>query len=132
MKTLQPEIPSNKKFGYFFTVFFLSIAGYCYINNLTMFAYALTIIATILVIITMTKADVLLPLNYIWMHFGLALGKIINPIILGIIFFGLFAPVAILGRLFGRDELRLKHKSKTSQWIRRDVPTRQGSFKQQF
>lgn len=66
------------------------------------------------------------------MRFGLLLGMLINPIILGIIFYGLFTPISIFIRFIGRDELRLKLNNKTSYWIHRNEPIKSESFKQQF
>jgi predicted Co/Zn/Cd cation transporter (cation efflux family) len=67
-----------------------------------------------------------------WMKFGILLGIIISPIVMGIIFFGIFAPIAILMRLFGRDELRLRFKKNKGHWISRDASTEFYSFKNQF
>jgi hypothetical protein len=58
------------------------------------------------------------------------LGKIISPLVFGMIFFLIFAPVAFLMRMSRRDELRLKFKNKTSHWILRSE--QKGSFKNQF
>ena len=55
-----------------------------------------------------------------------------NPIILGVIFFGLFTPYSLVMRLFGRDELKLKLKKKKSYWITRKNLIHQNNFKQQF
>jgi hypothetical protein len=66
------------------------------------------------------------------MRFGLLLGKLMNPIVLGIIFFGLFTPISILMRLCGRDELRLKLTHKSSHWITRSDHASSESFKRQF
>ena len=74
--------------------------------------YILGAIFGIFLIITITNADALLPLNKLWMKFGILLGMIISPIIMGIIFFVIFTPIAILMRLSGRDELRLRFKKK--------------------
>ena len=83
--------------------------------------------------ITVVRADILFPLNKLWMRFGLLLGKIISPIVLGIIFFALFTPVSLAMRLFGRDELRLCFKQKNSYWIPRESdPTETDAFKNQF
>ena len=76
--------------------------------------------------------EALLPLNKLWMQFGLLLGMIVSPIILGLIFFGLFTPIAMLMRISGRDELRLKLTEKASHWISRGEPIKSESFKQQF
>jgi len=57
---------------------------------------------------------------------------IVSPIVLGIIFFGLFTPIAFFMRLSGRDELRLKLSKKASHWVSRSEPLKSESFKQQF
>jgi len=83
-------------------------------------------------LVTIFKDELLLPLNRLWMRFGLLIGMIIGPIVLGLIFFTLFSPVAIFMRLFGRDELHLKYKKKSSYWILRDETIHTDSFKRQF
>ena len=66
------------------------------------------------------------------MRFGLLLGMIVSPIVLGFIFFGLITPIAMFMRVSGRDELRLKFSQKASHWILRSEPIKSESFKQQF
>ena len=88
--------------------------------------------AVIFLLVTLTKSDALLPLNKLWMRFGLLLGMIVSPIVLGVIFFGLFTPIATLMRLSGRDELRLKYTQRASHWISREEPIKSESFKRQF
>ncbi|MDG1820055.1 MAG: SxtJ family membrane protein [Porticoccaceae bacterium] len=132
MRSAQVELPSNKKFGFFFTVVFAIATGYFYLNGTLTWVYVFAATALIFLLITIVKADALLPLNKLWMQFGLLLSKIVSPIVFGIIFFGLFTPIAILMRLWGRDELRLKFKRKTSHWISRSEPIQADSFKQQF
>ncbi|MDC3089274.1 SxtJ family membrane protein, partial [Alphaproteobacteria bacterium] len=97
-----------------------------------MCAYAFTIVALMFLVITLINSDILLPLNKLWMRFGLLLGMIVSPIILGLIFFGLFTPIAILMRVNGRDEMRLKFAKKASHWISRSEPVNSASFKKQF
>ena len=82
--------------------------------------------------ITLINDNLLLPLNKLWMSFGLLLGKIISPIILGIIFFGLFTPYGIILRLIGRDELNLKLKKTNSYWKHRVNNLSQTNFNKQF
>jgi len=88
--------------------------------------------ALVVLLVTLIKSDALLPLNKLWMRFGLLFGMIVSPIILGVIFFGLFTPIAMLMRLSGRDELRLKYAQKASHWISRGEPIKSESFKHQF
>ncbi len=132
MKLSEIELPSNKKFGYFFTSIFALVSMYFLINSVLSWAILFAIIGVIFFIITFVKANLLLPLNQLWMLFGLLLGKIISPLVFGIIFFGIFTPVAFLMRLSGRDELRLKFKNKTSYWILRNEPIQRDSFRRQF
>ena len=82
---------------------------------------------------TLLKAELLLPLNKLWMSLGLLLGMIVSPIVLGIIFFGMFTPISQLMKLFGRDELRLKLKNRGSHWRLKELTsTPPESFKNQF
>lgn len=129
------KLPSNKKFGYFFSLVFLIVSTYFYYNETLIISYVFIILTAIFFIITIINADLFLPLNKIWMRFGFLLGKIISPIILGFIFFGLITPYGVIMRIFGRDELNLKKiKSKKSKsyWIDRPNVSSQINFKKQF
>ena len=108
------ELPSNRKFGFFFTAVFLIAAIYSHYVNSDAWVYILCALSASFLIITLVSADTLLPLNKLWMRFGLLLGMIASPIVMGVIFFGLFTPISFLIRLSGRDELRLKFTKKKS------------------
>lgn len=126
------ELPSNRKFGFFFTFVFAIAAVYFYSATTKEFAYIFAAGTVILFGISLVKANILLPLNKLWMRFGFLLGRIVSPIVLGIIFFGLFTPIALVMRLGGRDELCLKFSKKPDYWILRDEPINPDSFKNQF
>ena len=132
MKFSEVELPSNKKFGFFFTFIFGLAALYFYVNASVSSAYSMAFFSAIFLFVTIIKADVLLPLNKLWMRFGLLLGMIVSPIVLGVIFFGMFTPIAVLMRMRGRDELRLKLNAKASHWISRSSPIKSVSFRNQF
>jgi len=132
MKFSEVKLPSNRKFGFFFTFLFLVVAGYFYIRSSITVAYIFTVTALIFSLVTILKANFLLPLNKLWMRFGLLLGMIVSPIVLGLIFFGLFTPIAFLMRLSKRDELRLNFIERNTYWIKRDTPIQRESFKNQF
>ena len=125
-------LPSNRKFGYFFTAIFWTGAIYAFYVSSSIWLFILSAIGLIFCCVTIIKADILLPLNKLWMKFGILLGKIVSPIVLGIIFFGLFMPIALLMRLARRDELRLNFKNKPSHWILRSELIKSESFKNQF
>ena len=132
MKFSEIELPSNRKFGFFFTFVFAVAAAYFYYSANVSWAYLFIAAASIFLLITLIRSDALLPLNKLWMRFGILLGMIVSPIVLGIIFFGLLTPIATFMRLSGRDELRLKFNKKASHWISRNEPIKSESFKHQF
>lgn len=128
------KLPSNRKFGFFFTSVFALLGSYFLIESLNSAAYVLLALAMLFLLATLIKADALLPLNKLWMQLGLLLGMIVSPIILGIIFFGLFTPMSLLMKLFRRDELRLKLVAdRNSHWKKRNADDAQtNTFKHQF
>ena len=132
MKLSEVKLPSNRKFGFFFTVIFLLASSYSYYVDNEIMVYILGVICGIFLIITIINADALLPLNKVWMKFGILLGMIVSPIIMGIIFFGIFTPIAIIMRLSGRDELRLRFKIKQTHWINRKAFIEVDSFNKQY
>ena len=132
MNFSQIKLPSNRKFGFFFTFVFAGAATYFYKATNVSWAYIFVVASLIFFFVTLVKDSILLPLNKLWMRFGLLLSMIVSPIVLGIIFFGLFTPIAFVMKLCGRDELRLKFSKKLSHWISRSEKIKSESFKQQF
>ena len=132
VKLSEIELPSNRKFGFFFTFIFAVVAAYFYYSAIVSWTYMFVATALLFLLITLIKSDALLPLNKLWMRFGILLGMIVSPIVLGIIFFGILTPIAMLMRLSGRDELRLKFTHKASHWISRSELIKSESFKNQF
>ena len=126
------ELPSNRKFGFFFTSIFAMVAIYSYYAAMIDWAYAFAFISLICLIVTVVKADILLPLNILWMRLGFLLGIVVSPVILGLIFFGIFTPIAVVTRISGRDELGLKFMKKPSYWTLRSKSVKSESFKNQF
>lgn len=132
MKTEHIDLPSNKKFGYLFTCVFSIIAIYCNQIGFTKLTFAFAFVSVAFLTVSLKRPNLLLPLNKAWMSLGLLLGKVISPIVLGLIFFGLFTPLAIGMRLLGRDELRLRTKEKNTYWASRDDEIQPDSFTRQF
>ena len=126
------KLPSNKKFGFFFSVIFLLISSYYLYLSEIIIALTLVFISILFFIVSLLKAGLLLPFNIVWMKFGILLGKLISPIVLGTIFFFMFTPVAVIMRLVGRDELRLRLNFQDSYWIKRKSSINKASFKRQF
>ena len=133
MKFSDIELPSNKKFGLFFASIFTIVSAYCFIESIHTTAWIFFGLACIFALIGLLKPKILQPLNKLWMRFGLLLGMIVSPIVLGVIFFVMFTPIGLLMRFFGRDELRLKVRGAPSFWkVREPSGPASDSFKNQF
>ena len=126
------KLPSNHKFGFFFSTIFLLASFYSYYIENEIMVYIFSALFVIFLVVTIINANVLLPLNKLWMKFGILIGMIVSPIVLGIIFFGIFTPIAFLMRLAGRDELHLRFKKKKTYWINRKTLNIFDFFKKQF
>ncbi len=76
-----------------------------------------------LVAFALLRPDALDALNRAWMKLGLLLFKIVNPIVMGLIFFTTILPVGLIMRARGHDPLRLKRDpAASSYWIERQPP----------
>jgi len=126
------KLPSNRRFGFFFSLIFFLAGSYFFFKESLLFGNIFFALAILLFFISIFKASILLPLNKLWMRFGILLGSIISPIVLGLIFFVLITPYGLIMRLFGRDELRLKVNRHVSHWKPRDQAAPVTDFKQQF
>ena len=129
MKNTEIKIGSNKSFGIVFFVVFLLIAIYPLINNGELRIWS-SIIAIIFLILGLINSKVLTPLNKLWFKFGLLLGKIVSPLIMGIIFFLVVTPTGLIMRIIGKDLLNLKFNNKKSYWIEKTGP--KSKMKNQF
>ena len=133
MNISQSELPSNRKFGFFFTAIFLISAIYFFFENNQIIALVFFLLSLVFFAVSILRDSLLLPLNKLWMRLGLLLGRIVSPIILAVLFFLMFAPIGIFMRIFGRDELRLKKLNYDSFWKLRDQSDKaSSSFTQQF
>ena len=126
-------LPTDKKFGLFFTAVFFVSSIYFYLYEIHSLAIGFISLCVLFFVISLIKADLLHPLNKIWMSLGLLIGMIVSPIVLGLIFFGIFTPISLIMRAFGRDELRLRFVQKVTYWVPRVVSkTQTDTFKNQF
>jgi hypothetical protein len=132
MNFSQLELPSNLKFGSFFTAILALGAVFFFVKGANGFGTAFAGCAVGFGLVTLLKQDLLSLPNRLWMQLGFILGRIVSPIVLGILFFAIFTPVAIVTRLFNRDELRLKSSASQSHWDRTNRLSDGSSFKQQF
>jgi hypothetical protein len=93
----------------------------------------MTAAAIILLAAVWFKPSALRPLNIVWMKFGLLLHRIVNPIVMGVLFFGTIWPTGLVMRLRGRDLLRLRREPvSNSYWIARPPGPQPQTMKDQF
>ena len=123
------KIGSNRSFGIVFFIVFLLIAIYPLINNEGLRIWSI-IIAIFFLILGLINSKVLTPFNKLWFKFGLLLGKIISPIIMGVVFFLVVTPIAFIMRTIGKDLLNLKFNKNKSYWIEKTGP--KSKMKNQF
>ena len=120
---------SNRSFGIVFFIVFLLIALYPLTYNEEIRIWSI-IISLIFLILGLLNSKILAPLNKLWFKFGIFLGKIISPIIMGIIFFLVVTPIGLTMRIFGKDVLNLKYNKNKSYWIEKNGP--KSKMKNQF
>ena len=124
------KISSNRSFGLVFFVVFLIVALWPLKSgeDIRIWSLALSIIFFSLGIL---NSKLLTPLNKLWFKFGILLGSIVSPIVMGIGFFLVVTPTSIIMRLLGKDLLKKnKIKSASTYWIKRDK--QHNSMKKQF
>ena len=113
------KISSNRNFGIVFFIVFLIIALYPLIFNENIRLWSL-IISLVFLILGLINSKILTPLNKVWFKFGIYLGKIISPIIMGIIFFFVVTPTGYVMRFLRKDILNLKYNNNKSYWIEKN------------
>lgn len=128
------ELPSVRSFGVLFTVVFAVLAVYGYIKGWGQGTWiSLAALGVLTALTTLLFPGLLAPFNKGWFLLGNLLGKIVSPIVLGLIFFLILSPVGLVTRVYGRDALRLKRQRVSSYWIDRTPPgPAPDSFKNQF
>ena len=123
------KVSSNRSFGIVFFVVFLLIALFPIIYNSEIRLWSL-VISFIFLVLGLLNSKILSPLNKLWFKFGILLGKIISPLIMGVIFFLVVTPIGFIMRLLGKDVLNLKYQDKKSYWIEKTGP--KSKMKNQF
>ena len=123
------KIGSNRSFGIVFFIVFLLISIYPLIYNSEIRIWSL-ILSTTFLVLGLINSKILTPLNKIWFKFGIFLGTIISPLIMGIIFFFVVTPIGVFMRFIGKDLLNLKFNNSKSYWIEKTGP--KSKMKNQF
>ena len=124
------RIGSNRNFGLVFFFVFL-IVGLLPLLKEEPFRIWSIVIAITFLIFGIMNSKLLTPLNKLWFKFGLFLGSIVSPIVMGIVFFLVITPTGFVMKIMGKDLLnKKKDNDKKSYWINRSKT--KSTMKQQF
>ena len=118
----------NITFGILFFILFLIIGLYPLKSGGTTKIWSL-VLSSAFLIITIIRPNLLTFINRLWIQFGILLGKIISPLVMGLVFFFVVTPIGILIRMLKKDVMGLK-RGAPSYWINREDKVQ--SMKKQF
>ena len=120
---------TNKGFGIVFFIVFFLISIYPLIYGKKLIIWSL-IISFVFLLLALFKPGLLAPLNKLWFRFGILLGKVISPLLMGIIFFCMVTPIGFLMKILKKDLLNLKFNRDKTYWIENKGP--KSKIKNQF
>tara|TARA_B110000196_G_C20620319_1_gene419242 strand:+ start:76 stop:453 length:378 start_codon:yes stop_codon:yes gene_type:complete len=123
------KISSNRSFGIVFFVFFLLVSLWPLLNDNPIRIWSL-VVAIIFLILGLLNSKFLTPLNRSWLKFGELLGRVVSPLVMGLVYFVILTPIGLFMRLIRKDLLGTKFSKKNSYWIKRDKNI--GTMKRQF
>ena len=124
------KMSANRSFGLLFFFVFLIISLWPLLNEGPVRIWSI-VIAIIFLILGLMNSKLLTPLNKLWFKFGLFLGSIVSPIVMGIVFFLVITPTGFVMKIMGKDLLnKKKDNDKKSYWINRNKT--KSTMKQQF
>jgi hypothetical protein len=126
--SIKVKSKDNITFGILFFIFFLIIGLYPLKSDEAIRVWSV-VLALVLLIITIVKPNLFTFLNKLWIKFGILLGKIISPIVMGLVFFFVVTPIGILVRVLKKDVMGLK-RGESSYWINREDKVQ--AMKKQF
>ena len=123
------KIGSNRSFGIVFFLVFLIIGFYPFLKGNEPYFWSI-IISVIFLILGLFNSIYLTPFNKLWFKFGILLGQIISPIVMGIVFFIVVTPIALFMKILNKDVLNLKKNNKKTYWI--EYKNKSSKMKNQF
>lgn len=118
MKNSNIKIGSNKSFGIVFFVFFFIVSLFPLFDGGNIRIWSL-IISIIFLILGILNSKILTPFNQVWFKFGILLGRLVSPVVMGVIFFAIVTPTSIIMMVLQKNLLNLKKSNKKTYWIER-------------
>jgi len=130
MKPQTKKMNSNRTFGLVFSFVFLLFAFWSFRGDFEHIKKIPLFISIFFLILGSVNSKLLTPLNFAWIKFGEMLGKVIAPIVMGIVYFIVLTPMSFILRIFKKDLLKIKFSKNNTYWIKRKKKST--SMKKQF
>ncbi|MAF95600.1 MAG: hypothetical protein CMM60_07585 [Rhodospirillaceae bacterium] len=129
----EPKAGGERGFGIVFAFVFAVIGLWPLLDGGAIRLWAL-IAAGVFAAAGLFWPTLLRPLNRVWFLFGMALHKVVNPLVMGLLFYATITPIALVMRLMGKDPLRRRFdRQAKSYWIeRRPAGPEPQSMRHQF
>ncbi len=124
---------ADRTFGLIFAAIFLLIGLVPLLFSAQLNRWAI-VVSLVFVIPSLIYPKILRPLNILWLKFGMLMHRVINPVLMGLVFFITVVPTGLLLKLFGKDPMRRKFEADTdTYWIEREDPINpKDTFNNQF
>jgi hypothetical protein len=124
--------PSDRNFGFVFTAALLFFGLWPLRHGKPIRHWCLAL-SGVFLLVTLVRPSLLHLLNRAWTKLGILLGRAVNPIVTGLLFFIVFTPVAAILRWMGKDLLHLSiDRDAKSYWIQRDASADASDMANQF
>ncbi len=123
-----------RQFAALWIIFFAAMAAWqAWAHDRWTLAAVLGILAVTVGPLGLARPEWLRPVFVVWMVLAFPIGWLVSRVVLAVVFFGLFTPLALVFRLTGRDVLGLRRsKDATTYWQTKPMPTNPRSYFQQF
>ena len=117
-----PKPSTDRGFGLIFAAVFAVVAGWPLLGGEAPRLWALAL-SGVFIALALAAPRQLGPLNRLWTRFGLLLSRVMNPLVLGLLFFAVVTPMGLVMRALGKDPLRRRfERGAASYWIERRPP----------
>ena len=114
---------SDRAFGYVFAAVFAIVAAWPVVFGEGGLRWWAVAVAGVFLVLALMLPRVLAPLNRLWLRFGLLLHRVVNPLVMGLLFFLVLTPMGLIARACGKDFLRLRRDpGAASYWLPRQPP----------
>ena len=125
-----PPPASPRSVGYTFAA--VSAIAAVLLRNHVQLSLALADAALLFALVAFVASRWLKGLAYLWGLLALGLAKIVNPLVMGIMYYGFITPYGLLLRM-GRDPLRIHKRPQTgSYWCESTDPQDRAAMERQF